>query len=355
MPVTSETREAGPYTGNGSTTAFAFAFVVFSGSDLRVLLDGTELTYTTHYTVALNADQDNSPGGTVTMLTAPAAGKVLNIYSDVRPVQGVRLLNLGGFYPTVITRALDRITAVVQQLTVGLGISIRWATIVDAPNTLLGYGVRDEADTRYLVPAQAAQDAADDAQSTADGAVLAAAAAQSAANAAQSDADAAQGTANTSVSNAATAQAAAEAAQGTADTALESAATAQSAAESAQETADRANLPPGWALIWSGSAETVDIADTDTGDVPGSYLLECDGSYSIAAGPLAYRPGMPSDATAIAELGLSSAGVLATTRGHVTYDGVFSMRFVTTNLTTGATAYTVEPLTAIYILATAQE
>ena len=64
--------------GNGVTVAFPFVFKTFDQADLVVIITDTDdvdttQTITTHYTVALNADQNNNPGGTVTMLTAPAS------------------------------------------------------------------------------------------------------------------------------------------------------------------------------------------------------------------------------------------------------------------------------------------
>jgi hypothetical protein len=120
MSISSETRKAGPYTGNGSTTAFPFAFKVFSAADVQVIHTITEtetiLTLTTHYTVSINANQDANPGGTVAMNSAPASGVLITLASIVANFQPVTLTNAGGFYPKVINDALDRVTILVQQL-----------------------------------------------------------------------------------------------------------------------------------------------------------------------------------------------------------------------------------------------
>lgn len=123
MTISSTTRKAGPYAGNGAATAFPFTFKVFEAADIVVLLTndaGAEITQTltTHYTVSLNADQETSPGGTVTMVTAPASGRLLTITSDILQLQAVALTNMGGFYPAVINGALDRLTILVQQLAI---------------------------------------------------------------------------------------------------------------------------------------------------------------------------------------------------------------------------------------------
>lgn len=120
MSISSTTRKT-QATGNGVATAFAFSFKVFQASDLLVVLTNlasvdTTQTLTTNYTVALNANQDSNPGGTVTMLVAPASGYRLTIASQVPQTQPVVLTNTGGFYPTVINDGLDRQTILSQQL-----------------------------------------------------------------------------------------------------------------------------------------------------------------------------------------------------------------------------------------------
>lgn len=121
MAISSDDRVDGPYNGNDVTTVFPFTFKVFTSADLRVILtdtDGVEtvLTLTTHYTVSLNSDQDISPGGSVTMLTAPATGEKLTITSDIAALQSVVLQNGGGFYPAVLNNAHDKLTILIQQL-----------------------------------------------------------------------------------------------------------------------------------------------------------------------------------------------------------------------------------------------
>jgi hypothetical protein len=120
MSISSEVRRAGPYSGNGSTVAFAFAFKVFSTSQVVVTRTvssvETVLTLTTHYTVALNSNQNTNPGGTVTMLSAPTTGQSITITSNVANLQPTAIANLGGFYPEVINDSLDRATIQIQQL-----------------------------------------------------------------------------------------------------------------------------------------------------------------------------------------------------------------------------------------------
>lgn len=127
MTISSSIRKAGPYPGNGITVTFPFAFKVFTMADVLVVkavtATGAETTLTlgSDYTVALNTDQNTNPGGTVLLLVAPALGSTVTLASQVANTQGTDLTNLGGFYPKVITDALDRATIQIQQLAEKLG------------------------------------------------------------------------------------------------------------------------------------------------------------------------------------------------------------------------------------------
>jgi hypothetical protein len=123
MTISSTTRIAGPFIGNGTASAFPFTFKVFAATDLDVIKltvsTGTEstLVLTTDYTVSLNGDQNSNPGGTVTLTAgALASGFTLTITSDIANLQPTDLTNQGGFYPEVITDSFDRATIQIQQI-----------------------------------------------------------------------------------------------------------------------------------------------------------------------------------------------------------------------------------------------
>jgi hypothetical protein len=123
MTISSTTRIAGPFVGNGTASAFPFTFKVFAAGDLDVIRLATStgvettLVLTTDYTVALNIDQDSNPGGTVTLVAGPlATGFTLTITSDIANLQPTDLTNQGGFYPEVITDSFDRATIQIQQM-----------------------------------------------------------------------------------------------------------------------------------------------------------------------------------------------------------------------------------------------
>lgn len=120
--ISSELRKVGPFIGNGVATAFPFTFKVFDPTDLLVVRADTSsglettLVLNSDYTVTLNADQDNNPGGTVTLGLPLATGLTLIVSSDIEQLQETELTNLGGFFPEVITAALDKLTILVQQM-----------------------------------------------------------------------------------------------------------------------------------------------------------------------------------------------------------------------------------------------
>ena len=68
MTVTTTTNTAS-YTGDGSTTAFAFSNLFFANGDLVVSVDNVVKTIVTDYNVT---GAGVTSGGTVTFVTAPA-------------------------------------------------------------------------------------------------------------------------------------------------------------------------------------------------------------------------------------------------------------------------------------------
>lgn len=121
MTISTELRKAGPFAGNGATTAFPFSFKVFAASDVAVtradtLGAETALVLNSDFTVALNPDQDAAPGGTITLAAPLATGHRLAVSSVVPNLQPTDITNNGGFYPRVIEDALDRHVAQIQQI-----------------------------------------------------------------------------------------------------------------------------------------------------------------------------------------------------------------------------------------------
>lgn len=121
MTIGSAVRTAGPYTGTNAVATYPFAFKVFAAGDLQLvqtdlLLNVSTLTLGSGYSVALNADQNASPGGSITLAANLPTGYLLTITSNVSATQGSTIPNAGGFFPKVIEDALDRLTILFQQL-----------------------------------------------------------------------------------------------------------------------------------------------------------------------------------------------------------------------------------------------
>ena len=158
--ISSTTRTAGPYAGNGSQTVFPFNFVIFAAADLLVqqtdnLGNVTTLTLTSQYSVTLNSNQNTTPGGTVNLTTATPTGYTLNMSSQEQAIQPVNLTNSGNFYPQVINNALDYITILIQQILTRLtGVlsfplgdpaSAQLPAVASRANNLLGFDANGNA------------------------------------------------------------------------------------------------------------------------------------------------------------------------------------------------------------------
>jgi hypothetical protein len=165
MTISSTVRIAGPFIGTGTASAFPFTFKVFNASDLQVVrvdtTTGIETTlgFNTDYAVGLNADQDSNPGGSIVLTSGSlvlAVGFNLIITSDIANLQPTDLTNQGGFYPEVITDALDRATIQIQQMadeltrsikipvTDGLSLDMELPSAVDRANSFLSFDASGE-------------------------------------------------------------------------------------------------------------------------------------------------------------------------------------------------------------------
>lgn len=123
MTVPASTRRAGPFLGNGAATSFPFTFKTTNADEVQVvkLASGLETTLVkdSDYTVTLNADQDATPGGTITypITGAPlAAGQSLTIAGAVPYSQDTDLPTGGKYAAQTVEGALDRAVIQIQQL-----------------------------------------------------------------------------------------------------------------------------------------------------------------------------------------------------------------------------------------------
>ena len=199
MTISSESIKAGPFSGNDSTTTFALSFKCFAQGDLKVVLTNssgvdTTLTITTDYSVSLNANQDTSPGGSITTTgssSPPATGEKLTILNEPAYTQGTDLITGGGFYPDVVETALDRSTILARRAkeqvsrSIQIPVSDSAGTSVElVSNTLrANKALVFDADGDVGVSVDDFEDQATDSAASAAAAAASATAAQSAASA----------------------------------------------------------------------------------------------------------------------------------------------------------------------------
>jgi hypothetical protein len=130
MTVANTPRAAGPYLGNGSISVFAFSFKVFLTTDVLVQFTSavgvlSTGTLGTDYAVSMNPDQNATPGGNIVLTVPLPSGVSLTVGSQVPLDQEVVLTNPGGFYPQVISDALDKVTILIQQALQSIAGAIR--------------------------------------------------------------------------------------------------------------------------------------------------------------------------------------------------------------------------------------
>ena len=286
MTISTETRKAGPFNGNGATTVFPFEFKVFGDGDVVVVvadLDGLEATLTplTDYTVALNPDQNATPGGSITLAVALASGYKMTVTSAVPNLQPTDITNQGGFYPQVIEDALDRHTVQIQQVAEQLGRAFK----VQITDTRSADDYRDDL-LQSVVDANAAATSAGSAATNAANSATAAAASQTAAAGSASAAAGSASSASTSESNAATSAASAagsaSAAAGSASAAAGSASDANASASSAASSASAAATSEGNASTSAAAALASQTAAATSATNAANSATAASGSATLA-------------------------------------------------------------------------
>ena len=101
------------YTGNGTSTVFAFNYKILDQTHLQVYINGVLKTLTTDYTVS---GVGAAAGGIVTFGTAPAAAAQIVIARVVPVNQLVQTVNNDTIFSVVFDQAIDKLTMIAQQL-----------------------------------------------------------------------------------------------------------------------------------------------------------------------------------------------------------------------------------------------
>ena len=125
----SSTTVKNSYSGNGSTSSFAYTFKILQDSDLVVIIrssTGTETTknLTSHYTVS---GAGSSSGGSVTFTSGniPASGETVVIRRNVPQTQSIDYIANDPFPAETHEEGLDRATLVAQQISEATDRSIK--------------------------------------------------------------------------------------------------------------------------------------------------------------------------------------------------------------------------------------
>ena len=129
--------------GDGSTTAFTVNFPYTELDQVKVFLDTTEQTRTTHFTLT-----DPGATGTVTFGTAPAAGKLVTIKRETDYLQAIDYVNNDALDAETLEKAFDKLTMMCQQLDVKIEKSIGFeetVSEVDTTSLKLAAGTSDLA------------------------------------------------------------------------------------------------------------------------------------------------------------------------------------------------------------------
>mgnify|MGYP003135905437 CR=1 FL=1 len=146
MTVSSTTTK-NSYSGNGSTTVFAYAFKIFAEADLKVIVrssTGTETTKT------LNADYTVSgvgvtSGGNVTFGSAPASGETVVIRREAALTQTTDYTANDPFPAEDHENALDKLTFHTQQQQEELDRAIKLSRTNTMTSTEFTVGASDRA------------------------------------------------------------------------------------------------------------------------------------------------------------------------------------------------------------------
>ena len=131
----SSTTVKNSYSGNSSTTAFAYSFKIFADTDLQVIIrssTGTETTksLTTHYTVSGAGD---ASGGNVTFTSGntPATGETVVIRRAVPQTQAIDYIANDPFPAETHEEGLDRATMTIQQMQEALDRSFKVCVFIN--------------------------------------------------------------------------------------------------------------------------------------------------------------------------------------------------------------------------------
>jgi hypothetical protein len=115
------------YTATASQTVFSFDFRVFADTDVTVYQTASGVAFDdaaniiTAYSVSRNADQDSSPGGSITLTTGATAGDRITIVSSVPETRTTDYQVGGAFNPDTVDNDFDRVVSIAKQASAKAG------------------------------------------------------------------------------------------------------------------------------------------------------------------------------------------------------------------------------------------
>jgi hypothetical protein len=124
----SSTNTRNSYSGNGSTTVFAYTFKIFDDDDITVIIrtdsTGAETTKTktTHYSVS---GVGSASGGNITFGSAPASGETVVLLRTTARTQTTDYVPNDPFPAATHEDALDKLTFITQELEEQIGRSLK--------------------------------------------------------------------------------------------------------------------------------------------------------------------------------------------------------------------------------------
>ena len=147
MTVSSTTTK-NSYSGNGSTTVFAYTFKIFDEDDVAVVLrnntTGAESTQTitTHYSVS---GVGNTGGGNITFVTAPTSSQTVVLLRATPLTQLTDYTPNDPFPAETHETALDKLTHITQELSEEVGRSLKLSQTNEIATAEFTTGAADRA------------------------------------------------------------------------------------------------------------------------------------------------------------------------------------------------------------------
>jgi len=135
------------YSGNSSTTVFAYTFKILDDDEIQVIIrsaNGTETikTKTTHYTVS---GVGSAGGGNITFLVAPVTGETVVLKRNTTKTQETDYVANDPFPANSHEEALDRVTMVAQEIQEELQRAIKLSKTNTMTSTEFTVGAADRA------------------------------------------------------------------------------------------------------------------------------------------------------------------------------------------------------------------